>query len=212
MFVRPSWKPDSDEEVYALIEQHPWALLVSNGSDAPFATNLPILLDRSRGSKGVLVSHMARANPHAAVILSASTPALCVFQGPYSYVTSSWYPNRDMPPTVYYTAIHCYGKITIQDNATLRRWLEILTNRMEAPIANGWRTAEIPESEIIRRLNAIVGFEVEIERLEGKFKLGQDEPKKDALSVAEHLTQAPSPTNIALAEMIRKYNVARSDA
>lgn len=186
-------------------------MLVSNGPDGPFATDLPILLDRSRGSNGVLVSHIARANAHAEVILAASTPALCIFRGPYSYVTSSWYPNRDMPPTIYYTAVHCYGRVSIQDNATLRRWLETLTNRMEAPFSNGWKTSEIPERDITRRLNSIVGFEVEIERLEGKFKLGQDEPKKDALAVAEKLRESQKASDVLLGEMTFNYNVGRKE-
>jgi transcriptional regulator len=211
MFVRPTWKPNAQEEIYALIEENPWALLVSNGPDGPFATDLPILLDRSRGPNGVLVSHIARANAHAEVILSASTPALCIFHGPYSYVTSSWYPNRDMPPTIYYTAVHCYGRVSIQNNATLRRWLETLTNRMEAPFSNGWKTSEIPERDITRRLSSIVGFEVEIERLEGKFKLGQDEPKKDALAVAERLLQSKNPLDVILGQMTLKYNAGRQD-
>jgi len=211
MFVRPSWKPTSEEEIYILIDQNPWGMLVNNGPDGPFATDLPILLDRSRGEKGVLVSHIARANAHSDVILSASAPALCIFHGPYSYVTSSWYPNRDMPPTIYYTAVHCYGRVSIQDNATLRRWLETLTTRMEAPFSDGWKTSEIPERDITRRLNAIVGFEVEIERLEGKFKLGQDEPKKDALAVADKLRESQSALDVMLGEMTYKYNVSRED-
>jgi len=195
--------------MYALIERHPWALVVSNGADGPFATNVPILLDRSRGAKGVLVSHIARANAHAEVILAASSPALCIFHGPYRYVTSSWYPQRDMPPTVYYTAVHCYGPIRIQDDQTLRHWLETLTNQMEAPFPNAWRTSEVPEPDITRRLKSIVGFEVEIERMEGKFKLGQDEPKKDALSVANHFMQKHDPLDVAFGELVRSYNIER---
>ena len=209
MFVRPAWKPNSEEDIYAVIEQNPWGLLVSNGPDGPLATDLPILLDRSRGTKGVLVSHIARANAHADVILSAATPALCIFHGPYSYVTASWYPNRDMPPTVYYTAVHCYGRVRIQDDITLRGWLETLTNRMEASFNNGWKTSDIPERDITRRLKSIVGFEVEIERLEGKFKLGQDEPRRDALAVAEQLASAENESAVTFSEMIVKYNLTR---
>lgn len=82
MFVRPNWKPNSEEETFALIEQYPWALLVNNGESGPFATNVPVLLNRSRGKHGTLVSHIARANPHAEIVLSATEPALCIFQGP----------------------------------------------------------------------------------------------------------------------------------
>ena len=69
----------------------------------------------------------------------------------------------------------------------MHRWVEMLTERMEAPIANGWKTSEVEEHTITRRLKAILGFEIQIERLERKFKLGQDEPKKDAIAVADHL-------------------------
>src|ERR1700676_3263322 len=78
-----------DEEVYSFIEQNLWALLVNNGEQGPFATNLPLLLDRSAGSRGVLVGHLTRANAHAEAIQSATTPTLAIFQGPLTYVSSS---------------------------------------------------------------------------------------------------------------------------
>jgi transcriptional regulator len=212
MFVRPCWKPKSDEEVYSFIEQNPWALLVNNGEQGPFATNLPLLLDRSAGSRGVLVGHLARANAHAEAIQSATTPTLAIFQGPLTYVSSSWYPRRDMPPTYYYTAVHCYGTIRIQDEKEMRRWIEILTERMERPIVNGWKMSEIEEPAIARRLPAIIGFEIDIHRMEWKFKLGQDEPKKDALAVATHLRDRGREGDDALAADIQDYNGARRES
>jgi transcriptional regulator len=212
MFVRPCWKPGSDEEIHFFIERYPWALLVNNGEHGPFATNLPLLLDRRAGSKGVLVGHLARANAHAVAIQSATAPALAIFQGPSSYVTSSWYPQRDMPPTYYYTSVHCYGNIRIQDAKQMRRWVEILTEKMEHPIPNGWKLNEIDEPAIARRLSAIIGFEIDILRLEGKFKLGQDEPKKDAMAVAEHLRQRSNAGDEALAEYIQDYNGTRKES
>lgn len=211
MFVRPCWKPRSREEMYRLIEDHPWALLVDNGDDGPYATNLPLLLDRSRGEQGTLVGHIARSNEHARALLAATAPTLAVFEGPYSYVTPSWYPNRDMPSTFYYTAVHCYGRVRPQTEAELERWLDVLTMRMEAEVANGWKITEVPRSEITRRLPFIQGFELEIERIEGKFKLGQDEPKRDALAVSHHLAQSVDPSQRALGEMTRLYNEDRPD-
>src|SRR6267378_3106510 len=211
MFVRPCWKPHSEEEIYEFIEKHPWALLISNGQSGPYATNLPLLLDRSKGKKGTLVGHIARANTHADLIGSASEPTLAVFHGPHSYVTSSWYPNRDMPPTYYYTAVHCYGYVQLQDEKQLHRWIEILTERMESAIENGWKTSEIEESAITRRLKAILGFEIPIDRLEGKFKVGQDEPVMDALFVAHHLALRNGDGDKVLSEITRKNNVTRRD-
>jgi transcriptional regulator len=211
MFVRPSWRPRTLEEMYRLIEQHPWALLVSNGDDGPYATNLPLLLDRAKGERGTLVGHIARGNEHALVLESALVPTLAVFEGPYSYVTPAWYPNRDMPSTYYYTAVHCRGRVRVQTDAELLRWLDVLTKRMEAEVPNGWSIGEVARSEITRRLPLIMGFELEIERLEGKFKLGQDEPKRDALAVARELARSPDPSHRALAELTCLYNEDRPD-
>lgn len=211
MFVRSCWRPRTPEEIYRLIEDNPWALLVNNGEDGPYATNLPLLLDRSKGGKGVLVGHIARTNEHAQVLQAATLPTLAVFEGPASYVTPSWYPNRDMPSTYYYTAVHCYGRVRLQTDAELEGRLSALTTRMEAAFSNGWRVTEIERSEITRRLPSILGFELRIERIEGKFKLGQDEPKRDALAVAEHLARASDPAQRALAEMTRRYNADRPD-
>lgn len=210
MFVRSCWKPRTVEEMWAFVEAHPWALLIDNGEAGPLATNLPLLVDRS-GARPKLVGHIAAANEHAAVLRAASTPTLAVFQGPAGYVTGSWYPQRDMPSTWYYTAVHCYGKVTLQDEMALRDALETLTNRMESPIPNGWNTADVPPYDIIRRLKHIVGFTIDVERIEGKFKLGQDEPKKDALAVARQFARSEDRSLRDLAALVFDYNSGRSD-
>jgi transcriptional regulator len=92
-----------------------------------------------------------------------------------------------MPSTYYYTAVHCFGTIEMQEEAALDEHLEDLTQRMESSIPGGWRTDEIPRTEITRRFAAIAGFRILVDRLEAKFKLGQDEPLRDALAVAEQL-------------------------
>jgi len=209
MFVRSVWRPQSIESAYQLVTDHPWALLVNNGDDGPFATTVPLLLDRSRGEHGILLGHLARGNDHSRALLASTTPTLAIFEGPRSYVTASWYPLRDMPSTIYYMAVHCYGRIRAQSEAELERTLWTLTERMEKPFADGWRMDEVPHSEITRRLPAIVGFELEIERFEAKFKLGQDEPIKDAMAVADHLAASSDPAMVAFAEAIRRENLPR---
>lgn len=209
MFVRSCWRPRTNEEPLQLIEAHPWALLVSNGEQGPHATNMPLLLDRSRGEYGTLVGHIARANEHAAVLQSAGATALAVFEGPYSFVSGSWYPRRDMPSTYYYTAVHCYGAVRIQPPDELEFWIGVLTAGMESKFENGWKMDDVPHSDITRRLPAIMGFEIEIRRLEAKFKLGQDEPKPDAMAVHDHLLSSANPSDRALAGMVRVYNADR---
>lgn len=211
MFVRPSWTPATPEEVLGLIEANPWALLVSNAEQGPLATNLPLLLDRTRGPHGTLVGHIARANRHASALRDAAAPALGIFEGPWSYVTASWYQRRQMPSTYYYTSVHCYGRIRLQHESELEAWLATLNDTMEARVPNGWKMSEVPHSEITRRLPHILGFELTVERIEAKFKLGQDEPRADALAVADRLAASGHASHRALAEMVRRYNVGRTD-
>jgi len=196
--------------VYDVIAQNSWGLLISNGKQGPNATNLPFVLDTARGDRGVLTSHLARANAHAAGLQSLTEPALAVFHGPSSYVTASWYPGRDMPPTVYYSAVHCYGPLKFQDQDQLLDSVETLTTRNEEKVPNGWKTSEIPMEAILRRLPAILGFELHIERMEAKFKLGQDEPKRDAMAVAERLLKSSNPQEVQLGTMVYRYNEARN--
>jgi transcriptional regulator len=213
MFVRPCWQPRSSQDSRSLIEQNPWALLVSNGEGGPFATNLPLLLDASSKDPEapmILVGHMARANEHLQQLTNASAPLLAIFEGPWSYVTASWYPKRDMPPTYYYTAVHCYGHIELQAEPALDTALEVLTQRMESPLPNGWQTNEIPRAEITRRLPAILGFRLHVNRVEAKFKLGQDEPVRDALAVADELDSRGEESSRDLAFLIRHHNLART--
>lgn len=209
MFVRPCWHPQSPEESYTIVDEHPWALLVNNGEGGPLVTNLPLLLDRTRGALGTLIGHLARQNEHALALFRATAPALAVFHGPWSYVTPSWYPNRDMPGTYYYSAVHCYGRVREQSMEALEASLRMLNDRMEGPIPGGWSMDEVPHSEITRRLPSIVGFEIEIERLEAKLKYGQDEPKKDALAVAGRLMASSDPGARKLGEAVHVVNAER---
>jgi transcriptional regulator len=213
MFVRPCWQPTSPQDTRSLIEQYPWALLVSNGDEGPFATNLPLLIDPASADPAtplILNGHLARGNDHVHQLSNPDTIFLAIFEGPYSYVTASWYPNRDMPSTYYYTAVHCYGHIELQDEPALDASLEILTQRMESPIPNGWQTDEVPRSEITRRFSGIRGFRLHVDRVEAKFKLGQDEPIRDALAVADELDARGEQSSSDLAYLIRQHNLART--
>jgi transcriptional regulator len=213
MFVRACWRPNALSDLRDLIDANPWALLVSQSEDGPLATNLPLLVEKSDSSdeqEFMLVSHLARANEHLESLRKTTTPVLAIFEGPWSYVTASWYPQRQMPSTYYYTAVHCYGRIEFQNEAELDRSLEVLVNRMESQYPDGWKTSEIPRSEVTRRLPAIIGFRMHVSRVEAKFKLGQDEPLHDALAVADALDSRDTPQDRMLAAMIREQNADRS--
>ena len=217
MFVRPCWVPQSSSDTQRLIEENPWALLVSNGRDGPLASNLPLLPGPPSSSESgsheqglVLVGHLARANEHLAYLRQNPANVLAIFEGPWSYVTASWYPDRQMPSTYYYTAVHCYGTLEFQDEQALDASLEDLVATMEARHPHGWKTAEIPRSEITRRFAGITGFRMHVSRIEAKFKLGQDEPLRDALAVAAALSSHKTAQDQKLAELIEKQNTGRN--
>jgi transcriptional regulator len=206
--------PQSQQDVYDTIRDNPWGQLISNGENGPYVTNLPFVLTvhpaiDSQPERLVLTSHIARANHHTAALLADPNLILAVFEGPSSYVTASWYPGRDMPPTIYYSAVHCYGHLVFQDKSHLHASVEDLTERSERPIPDGWKTSEVPPQDITRRLNSILGFELHVDRLEAKFKLGQDEPKRDALAVADHLLASNDSREAALGAMVLRYNESR---
>jgi len=212
LFVRPSWKPHSEQDIFALIRENPWGQLISNGASASYVTNLPFVLNSSPDTSRqpiVLTSHLSRANDHATALQSATEPVLAAFEGPSSCITASWYPDRDMPPSTYYTAVHCCGHLVFQDKIALHESVEDLTARSEKRIENGWKTGEIPPEAITRRLNAILGIELHVDRLEAKFKLGQDEPRRDALAVAHRLLASANPADQALGAMVLRNNESR---
>ncbi|HEY9127143.1 MAG TPA: FMN-binding negative transcriptional regulator, partial [Acidobacteriaceae bacterium] len=175
--------------------------------------NLPLLIESATENFGedglVLVGHIARGNEQLASLRRAAAPVLAIFEGPWSYVTASWYPQRQMPSTYYYTAVHCYGRIEFQEEEALDQSLETLVNTMESRYPDGWKTSEIPRSEITRRFAGITGFRLHVTRTEGKLKLGRDEPLRDALAVADALALHDAPQDRALAAWIRDQNAGR---
>ena len=212
MFVRPCWVPQSPADTRKIITENPWALLVSQGPDGPLATNLPLLIEQTAPNPDgnlVLVGHIARTNEHLTHLRTSTAPVLAIFEGPWSYVTASWYPDRQMPSTYYYTAVHCYGHLEFQEDPALDASLEDLVQRMEARHPQGWKTNEIPRSEITRRFAGITGFRMIVSRVEAKFKLGQDEPLRDALAVADALDTHETAGDRVLATMIREQNAGR---
>ncbi len=186
-----------------VIDQQVFATLVSNGADGPNASHLPVLLDRTAGPRGTLRAHLARANGHWRAL--DGEPVLVVFQGPDHYVTPSWYPSKadggKVVPTWNYVVVHARGRAAIRhDPEHLRRLVGALTGRMESARAEPWSVDDAPADFIDRMLAQIVGLDVEIESLEGKFKLGQNRPEADRAGLAAGIESELASTALALAQ------------
>src|SRR5438477_3101686 len=118
MYVPPHFAESDPAALHAFVERHSFGLLVSQVGGVPFATHLPLLLDRAAGPHGTLVGHVARANPHWRHLAGQTT--LAVFAGPHAYISPSWYQAENMVPTWNYTAVHATGPVeVVEDKAAL---------------------------------------------------------------------------------------------
>jgi len=201
---------ESDRNVlHEFIERHPLGALVTASSEhGLYATHLPLLLDRGRGAFGVLQGHVARANPHHALAASGDS-ALVIFSGPEAYVTPSWYPAKQehgkVVPTWNYIAVHATGALRfIDDRDFLMAHLDRLTDRHEASQSHPWAMHDAPLEFLEQLARAVVGVEIEITSLEGKFKLSQNRSDTDVHGVISGLDSSPSAHDRAVANAMRE--------
>lgn len=195
MYIPPAFREEDLEVLHALMRDYSFAIVVTQQGGAPVATHLPLLLDRERGAYGTLLGHMARANAQWTGF-NGEREALVIFQGPHTYVTPSWYEPGANVPTWNYATVHAYGKPRlIADQEMLVTLLHALVQTYESGFERPWKL-EMPDDALQSKLKQIVGFEMEITRLEGKFKLSQNRPATDQARVAAEL-QASKDTVIA---------------
>ncbi|WP_439627106.1 FMN-binding negative transcriptional regulator [Gemmata sp.] len=202
MYVPPAFAETDPSVLGAFIRRHSFGLLVSHVGSEPFATHLPFLLDTAAEPHGTLVGHVARANPHWHHL--DGQQALAVFSGPHAYVSPTWYAAENVVPTWNYTAVHAYGRVTLVHKA--EPLLEIVRETVayyEAAMPTQW--AFDGSTQFAARLvTQIVGFRIEIERLEGKFKLSQNHPLERREKVATALLAQGDENAVGVAELMRR--------
>lgn len=204
MYVPPIFAARDEAALHALIDAHGFATLVSAAPDGPFATHVPVLLDRARGPRGTLRAHLARGNPHWRGLDGAA--ALVIFLGPHGYVSPSWYTVHPSVPTWNYAAVHAYGRVRlVEDEAALRAMLRALVDRYEAGRASPWTMDGLPEDYMRGMVKGIVGLEIEIERLEGKLKLSQNRNAADRRNVIAALAASALADDRALAALMTRH-------
>ena len=207
MYIPPSNAEHDVDTILAFMEAHPLGILVtSSASDGLFATHLPLLVHRDRAPQGVLEGHLARANPHHRQA-GDGAEALVIFAGPDAYITPEWYEAKRehgrVVPTWNYVAVHAYGTLRfVDDPHFLRRHLESLTSRHESPRAVPWAVSDAPGEYVAQQMKAIVGFELTISRLEGKWKMSQNRSAADIDGVVLGLRESEVPTERAVAEIV----------
>ncbi len=176
VYLPPHFTETREDVLLAHIERYDFGLLITQEGGL-IASQVPFLVERRDGQL-YLLGHLARPNPQGAALDTGE--ALVVFSGPHAYISPSWYGAGPAVPTWNYASVHVYGAArTIADKDWLGELLRRLSERHEAREAMAWRMQDQPAAFLSGMLNGIVGFEIAVSRLEGKFKLSQNRPAAD---------------------------------
>lgn len=201
MYVPAAFAETDTARLHEFMRRHTFAVLTTNGGGGLMASHLPLLLDAGAGPCGHLLGHMARANPQWRDVRG---DVLVIFSGPHAYVSPSWYEAGETVPTWNYVAVHVYGTFhVVGDRAGLLEILRRSVRTYELPRPVPWAFDE-SGPHVEKLLKAIVGFRIEITRLEGKWKLGQNHPAQRRQKVIRALEAEPVEDSRHIADLMRE--------
>jgi len=194
------------EVLHDLIDSQSLASLVTMGKSGLFASHLPMVLERGPAQQGLLKGHLSRANQQWRDFLP-SVEALAIFSGPQHYITPSWYPEKfetgKVVPTWNYAVVHAYGYLkVIEDAAWLMDHLKSLTSIHEAVLPQPWKVSDAPGDYIESLVKGIVGLELPVERLEGKWKVSRNQPERNRIGVVKGLERLNTPESLAMKALV----------
>jgi transcriptional regulator len=199
MYVPASFRMDDPAALCAFLRRHSFATLVTRAGGGMEATHLPLLFDAESGPHGRLLGHMARANRQWRDV---EGEALAVFSGPHAYISPTWYETPGTVPTWNYVAVHAYGTLRlVEDRDGLRDILRRTVEAYESPMPRPWSYDE-DDPDVEKMLGAIVGFEIEIARLAGKAKLGQNHPEERRRKVIRALEAGADDDSRSIARLM----------
>jgi transcriptional regulator len=208
MYLPNHFAETRPEVLRTLIHAQPFATVVTHAADGLTADHVPLELDDAPAPFGTLVGHVARSNPLWRG-LGDGLPALAIFHGPQAYVSPAWYPSKrehgKVVPTWNYVVVHASGTLrAVEDRVWLRALVERLTARHEQGRPEPWQVSDAPADFIDAMLGGIVGIELRIARLEGKWKLSQNRPPADVAGVVDALASSDDPAARAVAARMRQ--------
>lgn len=200
MYLPAHFAVAEPEALHQLIQTHPLGALITQGERGLDADHLPFELDTESGEQGVLRAHVARNNPLWQAVPDGQE-VLVIFKAADGYVSPNWYPSKQahhqQVPTWNYAVVHAHGRIRVRDDARfVRRLLANLTRTHEAAEPAPWKMADAPRDYLEAMVQAVVGIEIEITGLVGKFKLSQNKEEADRQGAIDAL-QAKGQTALA---------------
>ena len=178
MFTPTHYQNDDINEIKDFLRSNSFGILINQVDGKPWATHIPLELDLDSSGNDILVGHIAKANPQWKYF-QEDAQVLCIFNGPHSYVSSSWYTEEEVP-TWNYIAIHVYGTLKIQTEAALLESLHKLVDKYEAGSKEPVSSRDM-SAKTMRQIKGVVGFEIKVEDIQATYKLSQgrehDHPK-----------------------------------
>jgi len=210
MYIPEAFSESRPEVLDSFIAANSLAAVVTLSSQGIVANHVPLLFKRQQGNQGVLTGHVSRANPMWRDY-DQTTEVLAIFTGPQRYISPNWYPSKAehgrVVPTWNYMVVHAYGHMrTFDDRARLEELLIALTDTHESMFARPWKVGDAPAPYVDGLMKAIVGIEIELTRLEGKWKLSQNRPAKDREAVATHLRESGDETALEMLKALSEAN------
>lgn len=191
MYIPAHFAMKNPQALHRVIRAHPLGALVTTGPDGLDANHIPFELDPDHGPLGLLTAHVARANP-VWQQCQGGADVLVIFRGDESYISPNWYPSKHethrQVPTWNYEVVHVHGRLTVMDEERFVRGVVArLTRDHEASEPRPWKMGDSPPDYIDQMLKAVVGIQVEVQRIEGKAKLSQNREERDRLNAAHTL-------------------------
>ena len=203
VYLPPHFTETRPAVLIAHIEQHDFGLLLSHGAAGLVASHIPFLVER-HGEQVHLLGHLARPNPQVEDLRQGGE-ALAIFSGPHAYVSPSWYAAGPSVPTWNYVDVHAYGTLRlIEDEDWLRGLLQRLSDRHETGSPAPWRMQDLPEPYLQGMLKGIIGLDIAVSRLEGKYKLSQNRLAVDRPRVVAALERRGDADALAVAALMRE--------
>ena len=203
VYLPPAFTEARPEVLIAHIERYDFGLLISHGPAGLVASHIPFLVEREDDGLH-LVGHLARPNPQVAE-LSDGGPVLAIFSGPHAYISPGWYAGGPAVPTWNYVDVHAYGTLRLIDDVDwLRMVLRRLSDRHEARSAEPWKMQDLPEPYLSGMMKGIIGLDIAVARLEGKYKLSQNRPAADRPRIAAALEARGDADAVGVARLMRE--------
>lgn len=204
MYTPSYYKNENLEEIKAFIKENSFGILVNQVDDKPWATHIPLELEQIEG-KDFLVGHIAKANPQWKSF-NNQAQVLCIFNGPHTYISSSWYKTEEVP-TWDYIAVHVYGNLKVLTEEETMDSLHRLVNRYETDSENPIRLEHL-SPKTLRQVKGVVGFQIEITDIQATYKLSQTRPD-DHEAIINHLKTRGDVTSAEIGRHIEKYKTTK---